>query len=90
MYQSEAPHIHKLKRGMEKLLNVILSQFVKPAARRGKSVLEVDFQKPENLVNNDDIGIGEDARRFIEQKKSQSPERIKNCRVLCQCSKIFC
>ena len=70
VYQSEAPHIHKLKRGMEKLLNVILSRFVKPAARRGKSVLEVDFQKPENLVNNDDLGIGEDARRFIEQKKS--------------------
>ncbi|KAK7491635.1 hypothetical protein BaRGS_00017088 [Batillaria attramentaria] len=68
VFQSEAPHIHKLKRGMEKLLNTILSHFVKPAARRGKSVLDNEFAKTDNIVSNADLGIGEEARNFIEDK----------------------
>lgn len=70
VYQSEAPHIHKLKRGMERLLTVIMSRFVKPAARRGKSILQVDFKNPENLCSNENLGIGEHTRRFLESKDS--------------------
>lgn len=69
-FQSDEPQIHQLKAGMQKLLTTVLGRFVKPAARRGKDVLEVSFEDPDNCVRDEDLCIGEEARSMIEDKQN--------------------
>ena len=69
-FQSEKPMIHKLRRGMLKLMRSILTRFVKPSAMLYKSPETVDHNLPVNIKVNSELVIGEDARQFLQEKEA--------------------
>ena len=69
-FQSEKPMIHKLRRGMLKLMRSILTRFVKPSAMLYKSPETVDHNLPVNIKVNSELVIGEDAHQFLQEKEA--------------------
>ena len=67
--QSEAPMIHLLRLNLHKLLNSLFNRFLKPSCRLGKNLLEVKFEDTNNYRKDDEIIIGDEARRFIGNAK---------------------
>eukprot|EP00745_Piridium_sociabile_P015859 TRINITY_DN23683_c0_g2_i1.p1 TRINITY_DN23683_c0_g2~~TRINITY_DN23683_c0_g2_i1.p1 ORF type:complete len:488 (+),score=133.55 TRINITY_DN23683_c0_g2_i1:473-1936(+) len=76
-FQSDEPKIHKLKRGMEALLRNIFSRFVKIVARKNKSVQQVEYKVPYHILPNSELGIGEEARHFLEKKEENHLREVK-------------
>ena len=72
--QSEAPTIHLLRLNLHKLLN----RFLKPSCRLGKNLLEVKFEDTNNYRKDDEIIIGDEARKFIGNSKGNY---LKSSRV---------
>ena len=63
--QSDEPKIHVLRQSLLKVLRNLLVRFVKPAAIRGVSLVDVNFKSPYNLKNDSELVIGDAARAFI-------------------------
>ena len=67
--QSDAPKIHLVRRRLEKLLRSLLIRFVKPSAMINKSLTEVKIDVQENLKENVDLHIGQEALDFISRRE---------------------
>ncbi|KAJ8049985.1 Zinc finger BED domain-containing protein 5 [Holothuria leucospilota] len=73
--QHEEPHIHKLRRVLERQLKEIMVRFVKPCILKGDCT-QVDFLCKNNQKSNEDLFIGNDARKFIISENKTNTENF--------------
>ncbi|KAJ8050614.1 Zinc finger BED domain-containing protein 5 [Holothuria leucospilota] len=73
--QHEEPHIHKLRRVLERQLKEIMVRFVKPCILKGDCT-QVDFLCKNNQKSNEDLFIGNDARKFIISENITNTENF--------------
>lgn len=77
--QSDEPKIHLLKRSLLKLIQTVLSRFVKPSALNNGRLQDVDFKSRYNLKDDKDLVIGEDCQNYIADASSGLREsRLKD------------
>lgn len=77
--QAEEPRVHTMRGSFQKLVQTILSRFVKPSAVQGKAVDTVDYRSKYNLKPNKELVIGEAAEQFIAQAEENQlrPARVE-------------
>ncbi|GFS19233.1 connexin 27.5 [Elysia marginata] len=69
VHQSDAPKTSTIMADSKKLIKALMSCFVAPSAFGGnKSVLEVQYKLPYNVLANKDILVGEECQKFISNK----------------------
>ena len=68
LLQKEEAYIHKLYPILRNLVKDMLVRFVKPSVISGEEILEVQYKVENNQKANEDLVIGEGARKFIEEQ----------------------
>ena len=63
--QSEQPMIHIVRRKLLKLLRLLFLRFLRPVAPHGIPVLDVQFHLQYHHKLDEDLLIGEEARKYI-------------------------
>jgi hypothetical protein len=68
--QTEEPMIHLLRGTLHSLMRNILTRFVKPSAMNGKPLNEVDYKVAYNQKSDNELVIGEAAKKFVDEKET--------------------